>query len=960
MAGPIAATGAISNPTRYGALTMGGEQFTGLWTQRSPYRDAATAYLMKKFYQGSRFDSIWDGLNREITAKLTDARRPGTVLYNTTSFPGILGFYSFKYIQNGNEVVHVMVDTPVGVEDGTANGRYTLFSKAAGAGKAHFLGLGPTLYISDGVEIKKWMQTSTVWAASTSMAPGTLIFDTNANVQMALGGITMNVLATSSNGSVTTIYFDPQTIPNQFANLDSVSVTFSGLTGSGTYLNGNTYPVASVISSTLGILTITVAHAAYTVANDTGSATTGNGITGGTQPTWGNIQFAITADGGQQWKCYGSAVGKVGLPGPTTAPVITPINGTQYWRPLTTLTAYYGLLDSNQNVEWVYGTIGAGGYTTGRAYPKWAGAPTPGNLYPTTVDGNIIWMNSGKAGSWAASTSFPGYNVIVDSNANLQMSHTGGTSGATPPASWGTFPGAGTTDGTITWVCLGVGTVITTASVQYAFSSHAIDGSVSPASPTATIQGPILGKPTGPYLQLDGVWTSDPPYALDPQVDQIWIWRTPQGQSTLVYEDAIPIDHSSGSFTYIEQGIPDVSSSGSGALNPFILAPVADSNDSLPGTYKGFAYHMQRLWAFDGNTVRWSGGPSTTTGNGNTAWPPLNSFTYQAKVVRLLPITVQNGALLVFTTSGIKIILGTGTTNNGFYTTSFVEKINLANYDALDVFGTEIFLMESNLKVSSLRIQYPFDPQSGYSEVGFPIGDQFKKVTTGGMNASTFTAAGSYLTWNIQGSGETAMYVSDGTQGWFRMGALMPPESGLIWSPYATLTTPSTISAVQSIETSPGVFNLLIASGSLFSAFIYMRDTTGTVWTDNGNAYPSWDAKGVNLLCATGQWTEVAHISAKSTAVGARPVVSVLLGEIAPSTERPWNVLEVTSPDPPQTPRSKSVYSDRYALAQNGVADTGDCILTKFDYGTQAVGDELLDWGIFATTEDERKEEAQK
>jgi hypothetical protein len=141
---------------------------------------------------------------------------------------------------------------------------------------------------------------------------------------------------------------------------------------------------------------------------------------------------------------------------------------------------------------------------------------------------------------------------------------------------------------------------------------------------------------------------------------------------------------------------------------------------------------------------------------------------------------------------------------------------------------------------------------------------------------------------------------------------------------------------------------------------ILMRDTTGTVYSDNGTLYPSWDAKGVNLLCSTGQWTEVAHISAKSAAVGARPVVSVLLGEIAPTLERPWIVLDVTSPDPASTPRSKSVYSDRYALAQNGEAAESDCILTKFDYGLQTVADELLDWGIFATTDDERKEEAQK
>jgi hypothetical protein len=1053
MAGPIAATGAISNPTRYGALTMGGEQFTGIWTQRSPYRDAATAYLMKKFYQGSRFDSIWDGLNREISCRLTDVRRPGTSIYNSGNFNAVQGFYSFKYISNGNEIVRVMVDSAFNVQDGTAGGQTTLFTKGAGAGKTRFLGLGSTLYMGDGAETKKWIAGSVSWGASTVatiaeieiikrqragvgpyvyflivsltataptlatgtivtfagltgyptlngqqltptsagtnrqynillsanqlafvygnalypftaetgtisagtiIAPGTLITDPNDNVQMALGGIVMNILATSSSGTVTTIYFDPQSVTNQFADLQGASLTFSGLTGTGSYLNGNTYTLA-VVSSTLGIATINVAHAAYAEANDTGSATTGNGGTGTTPPAWSSTQFAITPDGtNQQWKCYGSAVQSMGLAGPANAPAITPVNGTQFWQPLTLYpNTLYCILDNNQNIEFVFGNISGGSpLVTGRSYPTFAAAPTATVPYPTTADGNVIWMNAGKPLIWQPSTAYPLYKCIIDPNQNIQIVSAAGTSGATAPTTWASTVGGSTTDGGITWICGGPGVTITTDSVQYAFSTHAVDGSVSPASPTATIQGPILGRPTGPYLQLTGSFSPTP------QLDQIWIWRTPQGQSQLVFDDAIPIDpyYSGGMFTYQDLGIPDTSSSGSGALNPFIIAPVADSNDAPPSNLTGFTYHLQRVWGFSGNRVNWSGGPDTNTGNGATAWPPLNSFSFQARVIRLLPITVQNGALLVFTSSGIKIILGTGTQSNPFYATSFCEKINLANYDALDVLGTEIFLMESNLKVSTLRIEYPFDPQSGYSEVGFPIGDQFQKVTTGGYAASLFSPASSFLSWNIHSTQETAMYVADGNVGWFRLSATNPPESGWIWSPFAA--TVMGTSAVQSVETSPGVFNLLM--GPATSGPINMRDTTGTVWTDLGTAYPSWDAKGVNLLCATGQWTEVAHISAKSMAVGARPAVSVLLGEINPSTERPWNLLEVTSSDPPSTPRSKSVFSDRYALAQNGVADEGDCILTKFDYGLQAYGDELLDWGIFATTEDERKEEAQK
>jgi hypothetical protein len=58
MPDPISATGAVRNPTRYGALTENARDFTGLWTQRSPYHDAAVPYLVSKFYSGSRFDGL--------------------------------------------------------------------------------------------------------------------------------------------------------------------------------------------------------------------------------------------------------------------------------------------------------------------------------------------------------------------------------------------------------------------------------------------------------------------------------------------------------------------------------------------------------------------------------------------------------------------------------------------------------------------------------------------------------------------------------------------------------------------------------------------------------------------------------------------------------------------------------------------------------------------------------------
>src|SRR5208282_6881134 len=137
-----------------------------------------------------------------------------------------------------------------------------------------------------------------------------------------------------------------------------------------------------------------------------------------------------------------------------------------------------------------------------------------------------------------------------------------------------------------------------------------------------------------------------------------------------------------------------------------------------------------------------------------------------------------------------------------FYTTQWCDKINLAGYDALDVLGTLIYLMEKNGKVSSLQIEYPFNPQSGYAEIGFPIGDQFLNVTTGGVSSALYNPATSFLSWCVANTFDSAMYVADGAVGWFRLSMVAPPESGLLWSPRAAIQGGT--SAVQNVEVAPG------------------------------------------------------------------------------------------------------------------------------------------------------------
>src|SRR5712691_5701724 len=103
-----------------------------------------------------------------------------------------------------------------------------------------------------------------------------------------------------------------------------------------------------------------------------------------------------------------------------------------------------------------------------------------------------------------------------------------------------------------------------------------------------------------------------------------------------------------------------------------------------------------------------------------------------------------------------------------------------------------------------------------------------------------------YVTWHVSGSQDKAWFVSDGATGWFRLNPTAAPESGLTWSPFATIV--GGCKAVQSIEVAPGVHKLLL--GPTGSGQILKRDLT--VNTDNGTSYSAFGVMGSIVLAQPG------------------------------------------------------------------------------------------------------------
>ncbi len=124
------------------------------------------------------------------------------------------------------------------------------------------------------------------------------------------------------------------------------------------------------------------------------------------------------------------------------------------WRPGATYNVGQEVLDSNFNIQVEEVPDALSGATP----PVWETT-----VFGTTTDGTAHWRNQGPLtaqtpASWAQSTLFPQATTIVDSNNNIEIAETIGTSGTTQPA-WSLIEGTEIVDGGVTWYNIGANPV---------------------------------------------------------------------------------------------------------------------------------------------------------------------------------------------------------------------------------------------------------------------------------------------------------------------------------------------------------------------------------------------------------------------------------------------------------------------------------------------------------------------
>jgi len=830
MANAIQQAGGASEPTSFAPLHTN-RMFTGLWTNRSPLTDASVSTNMEKYGLGLQ-DSIIAGLNTELSSQLTLKRRRGTSVYNTQTFPPINRFYPFNTFTLTDEVIRVMADTAATVYDATGPSTHNaIWTKSAGAGPTFFLGLGNTLYFTNGVDNKQWNYTN------------------NAVWNWGIAAPTTAPLATQA----------PRPNPPPSRQPDTA------------YETHNPYRNGMILFDT----------------NGNSQVFAGTGVTGAAQPTWNATTGGTTTDGTVTWVNNGNASWLSNHAYAAGSIVIAESLPSDVFSTFVVMTA---------------GTSGA-------TRPNWI---TGVGLQVS--DGGVTWINIGPMMIWASIG--PGITItsvtqILDSNGNLQNVQQSGVTAASGTVTWGTELGSFTTDGSMIWVNAGPWAVASTAITQWGYAyRNSITGDISNMSPASTPLTVLLGN----QVTIQGAGSNDP------QVDQIYIYRYAQGGSTFIYDSVIPNPGAGQTWTYVDN-TPDSD------LNPEIQAQVNGQGTPLPAGATCMAYHLQRFFVAVGNVTHVSSGPDAiaSTSSGNAGFN--TTFTSQSKIIRYW---VSPLGLVIMTVRDSYIILGTGTDADPLYQTTFIDGIPLLHYDAFTTHLTTPYML------TGTNMLIAMDPSAGITEVGFPIADKLEEE---------FNSATAYVTYHSQSSKENALYVDDGVGSWYRMSATTAPETGLNWSPKATLVAPS--SAVQSVEILPGTNRLLIGPGAAGGP-IRMRDLT--VNTDVGIPYICHATFGSIVLAHPGELAALAFITLEARKLGSRAALSVLLGEIFATPTAPFEPLGRTRQDPTNLPPSETLYSDRYHYMQS--QNPAWCRHFQMDIAWPAedAANELLTYTIFGQT----------
>jgi len=422
--------------TRFASIYTG-RWSSGLWTNRSPLRDANTTRLVEKFY-GPAGDALIDGLNTEVTNRLTLARRPGNVLFSDT-WDAVNLFYEFHAYHTldpqviPQEHIHIMVDTDPDLWSLVEGVRELIWFKSAGAGQTYMQSVGNSLYWGNSVDNKKWLHPIYEWAplndwrTATTPILSTYIEDTAGNLQqLIVQGVSGSTPPTWSNvipqvgndfqggitvdGTAQWVNRGP-TVENWGIVAPNGTITTSFAGGGVAWQPGTRYSKPGVIIDSNGNL----------------QQVTTAGKSGDTAPTWNTTLSGTTTDGTVVWTMIQTAASLVWQAHTTYADGAYVVGSGNLFQ---------GSQGNHVTVSepitcWIWNFISGDNGRFSRTYPATgpAATSTAGNIYTIQSPGNsqpFIWFVTNGAGETTSEPvpfgSFPtNYSIAMYGSLNVPV-----------------------------------------------------------------------------------------------------------------------------------------------------------------------------------------------------------------------------------------------------------------------------------------------------------------------------------------------------------------------------------------------------------------------------------------------------------------------------------------------------------------------------------------------------------
>ena len=569
----------------------------------------------------------------------------------------------------------------------------------------------------------------------------------------------------------------------------------------------------------------------------------------------------------------------------------------------------------------------------------------PAGLGGTVQDGTVQWTNAGyQVVRTSSATAAPSANAkgnvtnsqlvlntsqIVDNVGGgggtgfLQNVTTAGPSGAAHPT-WATTgspaiekSGLVTTEASgLRWQNAGQQGAANTGTWVYTYSwGDSISRHEGPAAPLSA----ALTLDANSTIMVSGA--GDPNFAVSFS-DVINIYRSTQGATTPFRLIQIPAPLNGGAWSYADNS-PDPPAANS-ILNPFIAADLVGANAPPPTGLTNLTYYLSRLFGSVGPVQYYSGVDGQPLGVGAESWAGSNFQTLPELISKSWP---SSTGLLMFTTHGVHFSSGIDNNGNPNTPVQILEDIGLLSPNLFTVNGSIPVILTADSQMLAL------DPSVGLTRYSDPIADSANGI--GGFSTSS-----SYLTWHAKGT-DSAFYLADGTTGWFRLCPTAAPESGFTWSPKANIT--GGCGAIKSIETSPGVKQLLVAPTG--TGKIYKRDLT--LNSDNGTAYSAFAVLGSLVFCGPSHCAQIDSISTYCLNVGHNVAVSVVGGEIVSSPSTPFEALTNPVNEPDFLNASTSLFNTRWYMNTAGVPCWMQHMLLRFDFVAEDQPSELLSFGVY-------------